>query len=99
MGSHSFKTGSLSAEEIRTTVCCQQPRRRFECQPLTCFTMQGKAYPAKLGPAPPAVNDARVATVLDLQHHMPKESSKMGKISVIGSFSSLAQPSDALPCH
>ena len=39
---------------------------------------QGKAYPISIGPAPPAVNDARVATVLDLKQHLPP-TSKIGE--------------------
>lgn len=39
---------------------------------------QGKAYPISMGPAPPAVNDARVATVLDLKQHLPP-TSKIGE--------------------
>ena len=31
-----------------------------------------------MGPAPPAVNDARVATVLDLKQHLPP-TSKIGE--------------------
>lgn len=40
--------------------------------------LQGKAYPIRLGPPPPAVNDARVATVLELQECMPCGTGKIG---------------------
>lgn len=40
--------------------------------------MQGRAYPLEFGPAPPAVNDSRVVTVLEMQKHMPKDNTQIG---------------------
>ncbi|CAL5218358.1 g20 [Coccomyxa viridis] len=44
---------------------------------ITKRTLQGKAYLTELGPAQPAANDARVATVLDLKKHMPSETARI----------------------
>ena len=51
---------------------------------------QGKAYPISLGPAPPAVNDVRVATVLDLKQHLPP-TSKIGAVLSLLAQTGLAE--------
>lgn len=47
---------------------------------------QGEAYTTELGPAQPASNDARVATVLDLKKHMPSETCRIGEYAFLASL-------------
>ena len=70
--------GTAMTHTHRTTDRGAAPCLLLDCSSIFLLWLRGRRTPSAWGLLPPAVNDARVATVLDLKQHLPP-TSKIGE--------------------